>query len=302
MLPLRTYVEILDRLEALRVYLIKLKVKRIPERLDGAITNLKELEQARQRGRAEELFALDERRVQELVWSVVEASLLATIFDIIGDYDPKVFKKKLLKALLGPLHPIDETGNSNEGRNTLFELFLAALFRRKGAEIEIGWDADLRIDYRKARLYIECKRPLRVENLPTNIARARHQVEYRIKTERRTSRRTSEFGGLVAISVSKTLNRGEKMFVVDDKEGLNSLGDDIAKIRRLYPDNHNSQPNPRLIGMLYHLFTPAYVRSTGLLTCAMETHVFVVTESVQESFPESGEALKEMLSSLGESG
>ena len=47
MLPLRTYAEILDRLEALRAYLIKVKVKRVPERLDRAIANLKELEEAR---------------------------------------------------------------------------------------------------------------------------------------------------------------------------------------------------------------------------------------------------------------
>jgi hypothetical protein len=32
----------------------------------------------------------------------------------------------------------------------------------------------------------------------------------------------------------------------------------------------------------------------------METHVFVVRENVHESFPESREALKQMLGSLGD--
>ena len=107
--------------------------------------------------------------MQELVWSVVEVWQLATIFEGISDYDPKVVKKQLLKALKGPLNPTDETGSSNEGRNTLFELLLAAQFRRAGVDIKIGQDADLLIAYGEARLYIECKRPLYADNIPSNV-------------------------------------------------------------------------------------------------------------------------------------
>ena len=74
------------------------------------------------------------------------------------------------------------------------------------------------------------------------------------------------------------------MYVVDNEEGLQSLGNDIMNIRRLYPDDHDRQSDFRLIGMFYHLFTPARVRNTGRLTCALETHLLVVKESLQESF------------------
>jgi hypothetical protein len=70
-------------------------------------------------------------------------------------------------------------------------------------------------------------------------------------------------------------------------------------IRRLYPDDHNSQNDLRLVGMFSHLFTLARVRNTGRLTCASETHLFVVKESMQESFPASGERLTQMLQNLG---
>jgi hypothetical protein len=128
MLPQWTYLEILDRLEALLKYLTDLKVQRVPNRLLGAIANIRELEETQREQRTETLVALDDpasagRRMQELVWSVVESWQLAIIFEGIRDYDPKVIKKQLLKALKGPLNSIDETGSSNEGRNTLFELF-----------------------------------------------------------------------------------------------------------------------------------------------------------------------------------
>jgi hypothetical protein len=222
MFPQWTYSEILDRLEALGEYLTKLKVHRIPDQLCGAIANVRELEKAYCERRTENLIALDDpaladRRMQELVWSVVEGWQLAMIFEGIRDYDPKVIKKQLLKALKGPLHPVDETGSTNEARNTLFELLLGAQFRRAGASITIGEEADLRIDYGGARLYIECKRPLYAHNIPINIARARHQLQYRFKSDRRSNDPANEVGGLVAISISKALNSGVKMFVVDEE-------------------------------------------------------------------------------------
>jgi hypothetical protein len=190
--PQWTYSEVLDRLEALREYLTRLKVQRVPDRLLGAIANIHELEEAQREQRTETLIALDDpasadRRMQELVWSVVEGRQLAMIFEGIRDYDPKVIKRQLLKALKGPLHPIDESGSTNEGRNTLFELLLGAQFRRAGASITIGEEADLRIDYGGARLYIECKRPLYEHNIPINVARARHQLQYRFKIDRRSN-------------------------------------------------------------------------------------------------------------------
>jgi hypothetical protein len=300
MLSRLTYPEILDRLEALKEYVTKLRVHYIPNRLCGAIANVRELDRARRENRLEHLVtsygpASPDRRVQELVWSVVEAQQLATIFEGLHDCDPKIVRRPLLKALTGPLHPIDETGSTNVGRNTIFELLLNSMFQRAGASVTIGKEADLQVDHSGARLYIECKRPMLKDSIPNNVSKARRQLQYRFKIDRRSSEPANEVGGLVAISISKALNPGLQMFFVDKEEGLKELGNDITSIRRQYPDDHNRQDDFRLVGMFYHLFTPAYVRSTGLLTCASETHIFVVKESFQEAFPLSGQPLKQLL-------
>ena len=125
MLPQSTSSEVLDRLEALTEYLTKLKVRRIPERLLGAIAIVRELEEAQRRAahrdsrRLWDDPAAAERRMQELVWSVVEGWQLATIFEGLRDYDPKVVGKQLLKALKGPLNPTDQSRSSNQGRRLL---------------------------------------------------------------------------------------------------------------------------------------------------------------------------------------
>jgi hypothetical protein len=123
-------------------------------------------------------------------------------------------------------------------------------------------------------------------------------LQYRFKTDRRSNDPANEIGGLVAISISKALNSGVKMVFADDEAGLTRLGDDIASIRREYPDDHNRQADFQLVGMFYHLFTPAYVRSTGRLTCATETHLFAVTDSLRDSFPLSGERLQQLFNNL----
>jgi hypothetical protein len=301
MLPQWTYSEILDRLEALKSLLLKQKVENIPDRLLGMIANLRALEEASRERRTEQLFAPNDtasadRRMQELVWSLVEGQQLAQIYDAISNYDsPEVLTKQLLKALRGPLNPVDEIDSAtNEGRNTLFELLLAAYFRRAGADITIGEKADLRVDYGGARVYVECKRPLRAKSIPTNVRKARQQLRERLDTDREAK----EVGGLVAISISKALNSGRQWFNVEGETALQSLGDDIDRIRSLYPDYHNQQDDFRLVGMFYHLFTPGRVLSTQRLICASEIHLFVVKESMQDSFPTSGERLEQMLGNL----
>jgi hypothetical protein len=279
-------------------------VRYIPERLCGAIANIRELDQARRENHLEHLIssndpATSDRRVEELVWSVVEAQQLATIFEGVRDYERKIAKRQLEKALTGPLHPINETDSTNVGRNTTFELLLNTMFRRAGARVTIGEKADLRIDHAGARLYVECKRPVYEHNILKNVWKARGQLQYRFKADQRFSEPSNEVGGLVAISISKALNSGQKMFVVDDAEGLEGLGNDITSIRRQYRDDHNRLDDCRLVGMIYHLFTPAYVRSTRLLTCASEMHVITVKESFQETFPTSGEPLMQLLKNLG---
>jgi hypothetical protein len=93
---------LLDHLEAFNEYLTKLKVRRIPDRVCDAIANVRELDQAHRENRLKDLISSNDpasdRRVQELVWSVVEAQQLVTIFKGIRGYEPL---KSICQSSLG---------------------------------------------------------------------------------------------------------------------------------------------------------------------------------------------------------
>ena len=79
---------------------------------------------------------------------------------------------KNAKVLAGPLLPNDEDKNSNEARNTLFELNVAARLRRAGFIASPGIDADVECEFDGRKLFVECKRPFRERNVAKQIRKA----------------------------------------------------------------------------------------------------------------------------------
>jgi len=290
-LPKRDYREILHDLEELEAYLTSLGFRRAPGRLRGIIANLREIEKARAENR---LLSLNTHpRVSELVWSVVEGQEFAEIFRGIRGYDPQIVKALMRRALKGPLHPNNETTRSNFARNTIFELLLGARLRRAGASVTLGQEADLLIDCAGGRLYIECKRPLYERTIEENVAEARSQLRRRFDADPHPN----SLGGLVAISISKAINPGLNWFMVDEEKDVEQLTRDVNRIHEQYCRDYDRQIDPRLLGMLYHIFTPVMVRKAGLF-CAFHFEIFLVTSGWQTVFPLSGDALKQFLSRL----
>ncbi len=286
-IPQRLYAEILAELETFEAYLTNLRLRRAPDRLRGVMAKLKEMEVARIQNR---LLSLNKRAdVAELVWSLVEGQEFADIFRGIRDYNPMIIKKLLQKALKGPLHPGHETGVSNVGRNTVFELRLGAALRQAGATVSLGQQADIMIDHGGAHIYIECKRPFYEHSIRQNVMRARAQLQQRLDADPH-----QPTVGVVAISVSKAVNPGSNMFVVNDDRDLRSLSQEAERLHKQYSSDYDRLLDPRLIGMAYHLFTPALLRKKGLLIAASQVDIFLDNPSIQTMLPVSGETLKKL--------
>jgi hypothetical protein len=288
-IPQRPYAEILAELKTFESYLRTLGLRRAPDRLQSIMTMVKEIEVARTENR---LASLNKRRdVAELVWSVVEGQEFADIFRGIRNYDPAVIKKLLQNALKGPLHPGDEiaTDGSNIGRNTVFELRLGAALRQAGANITLGRQADIMIDHAGAHIYIECKRPFYERSIRQNVMRARVQLRQRLDADPH-----QPSVGVVAISVSKAVNPGSNMFVVNDDSDLQSLSQEAERLHKQYSRDHERLLDPRLIGMVYHLFTPALLKKTGLLIAASQVDIFPDNPSIQTMLPVSGDTLRKL--------
>jgi hypothetical protein len=150
------------------------------------------------------------------------------------------------RALSGPLQPIKETDASRDGRNTWFELALAAEWKLRGASVEIA-EPDLRLYVERQVFFVACKRPARISSVHANIRDAIGQLN-----EALTGAPDGHYG-VIAISMSKCLNAGDKFW----SGSLQALGDrlqgDVAAFEKSWKAANS---NPRISAILFHVATP----------------------------------------------
>jgi hypothetical protein len=157
-------------------------------------------------------------------------SSMFEVFDFVSIY--KAFERvpaqqltsvvqKLQKGVNGPVNAADETPDSTAARNFLFEAAVAAKAHRpdKGIEAILDARSDTGISLNGKKLWVECKRVTTVERIESNARKASSQLETILAGEVGSGHR-----GIVALDVSKILNRGDKIFVTrNDNELLASV-------------------------------------------------------------------------------
>jgi len=116
--------------------------------------------------------------------------------------------EKLQKGVNGPINAADETPDSTAARNFLFEAVVAAKAHRpdKGIEAILDARSDTGIGLNGKKIWVECKRVTNVDKIESNARKASSQLETILAGEVGSGNR-----GIVALDVSKILNRGDKI-------------------------------------------------------------------------------------------
>jgi len=129
---------------------------------------------------------------------------------------------KLQKGVNGPINAADETPDSTAARNFLFEAAVAAKAHRPDRGVIAILDArsDTGISLNGKKIWVECKRVTTVERIESNARKASSQLETVLVGEVGSGHR-----GIVALDVSKILNRGDKIFVTRNDDELTSSVD-----------------------------------------------------------------------------
>jgi hypothetical protein len=132
--------------------------------------------------------------------------------------------EKLQKGVNGPINASDETPDSSTARNFLFEVASAAKVHRPDKGIEAIFDArsDTGVNLNGTKLWIECKRVTTVEKVESSARKASSQLETILAGEIGSDHR-----GIVALDVSKILNKGDKIFVTRNDDELLASADRI---------------------------------------------------------------------------
>ena len=197
--------------------------------------------------------------------ALTESNELVTVLSYLESIPPQCAKKKLQVALQGPQLPADEDAQSNEARNTMFELNLAARLHRAGLPVDIGGDADLEFACDGVRWFGECKRPYKVDTIESNIGEACRQLGERLSSSRLAAR------GLLAISLSRPLTTkatyleyaGEAQLKQALEEHVGFMVE-LMKKRMLELDQCRAAPGLGLL--LAHLIMPAWDTAVGIPT------------------------------------
>ena len=141
-----------------------------------------------------------------------ELDFVLSRLNLINKQDIKIFLKKLRIIFNAPLLMSDETSNSNEGRNTLFELKL--FLRLKNANYNVSLCADhpdILLIAESREYAIECKRIYKPETLISNARVAIEQLQkYSLSQENRF--------GIVAISITRFFHSGDKYLAAKSED------------------------------------------------------------------------------------
>jgi hypothetical protein len=153
-------------------------------------------------------------------------SSMFEVFDFVSIY--KAFKdvpahqltaviEKLQKGVNGPINAADETADSTAARNFLFEAAVAAKAHRpdKGIEAILDARSDTGISLNGKKIWVECKRVTTIARVESNARKASSQLETVLREQVGSGHR-----GIVALDVSKILNRGDKIFVTRNDNEL----------------------------------------------------------------------------------
>jgi hypothetical protein len=190
----------------------------------------------------------------EYVLSLTESLQFVSAVSFLKTCEPKVIRRKIAAVLRGPVLPNDEDENSNEARNTLFELNFAAKLRKAGLDASPGMDADIDCTIGGKHLLIECKRPFKEHDIGKQIKKAGKQIKARLKTYPLGSR------GIVAISLSKTMNPGDKFFVyLDEFSAKDALSRKLEEIAEAAKGSWGGL-GKKIIGILFHVVAASFDR------------------------------------------
>jgi len=200
--------------------------------------------------------------------ALVESAELGETADYLATCDPDILRPKLRDILRGPPLPIEEDSTSNHARNIMFELSLAAKFDRVGVRAHLSEHPDLWIEVGGKKLLVECKRPFARRAVKDRLSDARRQLDRRFPNEPAGTR------GLIALSLSKVINRGDKVLEYSSEPaGRLALEKELENMVVELRGRWKTFEGKKILGVLAHVITPALDHAANRYVVAQQTEL-----------------------------
>jgi hypothetical protein len=159
----------------------------------------------------------------------------------------KRFNQKLRSAVTGPDNPIYENPSGPNARDLLFELCVAAFFRRRKTPVLIGTDKDVILRLGGFTVFAECKRPKRKSGVKKAIRDATSQLLRQFDR----NRRAVSPRGFIALDISIIAN---PQYNVMDGSSVSTISRGMDSIITEFFNEHSGsleyRRDERILGIL----------------------------------------------------
>lgn len=262
----QTYEELLEGISQTKKWLNGLNIRFSKSRFGQYEKSIKLLNEYFQKGKVKEFLKMTD--FEDIMVSLNESTEIVEIHEQLKDLNPEFLRKKLKLIIKGPFLTKKESSEkgTNLARNIFYELYTMAVLKRSGFEILLEKPSDVSCKFESRTFLFECKRPQTKKSVARNFFSAVGQLTKNLSALEDTNPK-----GIVAICISKIMNRGDRFLVGRNEDDLsNKIAGILKGTVRQFEHLQRNIVDTRIIGIFYHLNTPAVIQDIDLLTNVQE--------------------------------
>ena len=197
-------------------------------------------------------------RLTEVLSTFVESIEIVETIPALIDAGVVVPVDLLRKAFSGPADLFREDARSNQARNKMLELTMGAMAARRGlAPVLSTSNPDVAFQFENRRVCLECKRVISESKVLERIGEGIEQLT-------KSARSGTDDVGIVAISLAKLFNPGDRAAVVPEGTHPHDvLSQELHQLLRRAEPVLARLARPSVAAILFYLSSPCYVPGAG---------------------------------------
>jgi hypothetical protein len=204
-------------------------------------------------------------RLTEVLSTFVESIEIVETIPPLIEAKVEIPAELLRRAFSGPVDTFREDNQSNQARNAMFELSMAAMVARQGMGPTLSnLNPDLAFDFGDRSVKMECKRLISEGKLLERIEEGIWQLEKSVMP-------ANNDVGIVAISLSRLFNPGDRVLMVPESiQPHDLLSRELRDVLGRMEGQLSRLTHPAVTAVLFYLSSPCYVPGIGYVrgTCA----------------------------------
>ena len=196
-----------------------------------------------------------EGRLTEILSTMTESIELVETIPALRRLDVVIPKELLRRAFSGPVDMSREDHTSNEARNAMFELSMAAMAARHGLKPTLSnTNPDVSFEFEGRWVKLECKRVLSVNRIMERLREGSKQLG-------KSMQRAISDVGIVAISLSKLVNPGDRFLVSDSPH--DDLSKQLHNVLKANEQQLAKMHRPWISAFVFYVSSASYMPGMG---------------------------------------